>query len=210
MLGLLLAIPIEQAEQIELRGTIHDTSVPPPPHDQLLADARWIRPDLVAYRLGVRRAAADVQLAEAEKIFGRLCPLHSLRPAQQRADRRPERQQLVGGRFRQHSAVQPQPGQHPPRTAQRLANAHRIGRAGTTDQRRSPQRLHRISGQSRYRQPARRSILPRSRRIRDSSLRLLEQEETAQSIIWPPSANTTTSCGNIATRSSATAAACCG
>ncbi|HTU23745.1 MAG TPA: TolC family protein [Pirellulales bacterium] len=67
VLGLMLAMPLEQSEQIALRGTIHDTSVPPAAHDELLAEARSIRPDLVAYRLGVRRAAADVELAQAEK-----------------------------------------------------------------------------------------------------------------------------------------------
>jgi outer membrane protein, heavy metal efflux system len=63
-----LALSLNQAETMELFGTIHDTSVPPASHDELLVLARSIRPDLVAYRLGVRRAAADVRLAEAEKL----------------------------------------------------------------------------------------------------------------------------------------------
>ncbi|HEV3137546.1 MAG TPA: TolC family protein, partial [Pirellulales bacterium] len=51
----------------ELHGAIRDSAPAPPPHDELLQIARTSRPDLNAYRLGVRRAQADVQLAHAEK-----------------------------------------------------------------------------------------------------------------------------------------------
>ncbi len=67
VLGLLLAIKIEAAEQIQIHGSMRDSAPEPPADDELLAIARGVRPDLVAYRLGVRRAEADVQLAVAEK-----------------------------------------------------------------------------------------------------------------------------------------------
>ena len=66
-LGLLLAMTIEQAEQIEVRGTLHDTAPQPPAEDDLIALANGSRPDLAAFRMGVQRARSDVQLAEAEK-----------------------------------------------------------------------------------------------------------------------------------------------
>jgi outer membrane protein, heavy metal efflux system len=66
VLGLLLATPAEEAERIELRGSINDTAPPPPPQSDLQALAKSNRPDLVAYRLGIRRAQADVKLAQAE------------------------------------------------------------------------------------------------------------------------------------------------
>ncbi len=66
-LGLLLAVPVQESERIELRGAIRDAAPAPPPHDELLQIAQGSRPDLNAYRLGVRRAQADVQLAQAEK-----------------------------------------------------------------------------------------------------------------------------------------------
>jgi cobalt-zinc-cadmium efflux system outer membrane protein len=66
-LGLLLAMPIEQAEQIEVRGTLRDTAPQPPADEELIALAYGSRPDLAAFRMGVQRARSDVRLAEAEK-----------------------------------------------------------------------------------------------------------------------------------------------
>jgi outer membrane protein, heavy metal efflux system len=67
-LALLLALPLEQAEQIELLGSLRDIAPPPPTDDELIALAYGARPDLMAFRLGVQRARADVQLSEAEKL----------------------------------------------------------------------------------------------------------------------------------------------
>jgi cobalt-zinc-cadmium efflux system outer membrane protein len=67
-LALLLALPLEQAEQIELLGSLRDTAPLPPPDDELIALAYGARPDLMAFRLGVQRARADVRLSEAEKL----------------------------------------------------------------------------------------------------------------------------------------------
>jgi outer membrane protein, heavy metal efflux system len=67
-LALLLALPLDQADQIELHGTLRDDAPQPPADDDLVALAYGSRPDLVAFRLGVTRARADVQLSEAEKL----------------------------------------------------------------------------------------------------------------------------------------------
>lgn len=67
-LAVLLAIPLEQAEAIELRGSLQDTTSAAPPIDQLVPMAVSGRPDLVAYRLGVHRAEADVKLAVANRM----------------------------------------------------------------------------------------------------------------------------------------------
>jgi cobalt-zinc-cadmium efflux system outer membrane protein len=67
-LGLLLAMPIEEAERTELRGAFRDTAPPPPNERELFTLALSIRPDLNAYRLGVQRAESDVRLAEAERV----------------------------------------------------------------------------------------------------------------------------------------------
>ena len=154
VLGLMLAIPLEQAEQIELRGTIHDTSVPPPPHDQLLVEARSIRPDLVAYRLGVRRAAADVQLAEAEKlsdVFVLYTPYQLQNNAPIGGQNSTSWSAAVFGSIPLFNRNQ---GNIRRAAAQRLANADRADRTGTTSQRRSPRCLCGIPGQPRHRQPA--------------------------------------------------------
>lgn len=66
-LALLLAIPLEAAEQMELHASLRDAAPQPPPDDELIAMAYGSRPDLAAFRLGVNRARADVQLSQAEK-----------------------------------------------------------------------------------------------------------------------------------------------
>ena len=60
-------MPPAQAEALELRGTIRDDVPPPPPVDVLTRMALEARPDLNAYRLGLQRAEAEVQLARANR-----------------------------------------------------------------------------------------------------------------------------------------------
>lgn len=67
-LATLLGLPPAQAEDLQLRGTLRDEAPPPPTADGLIPIALDARPDLVAYRLGIRRAAADVGLARANRL----------------------------------------------------------------------------------------------------------------------------------------------
>ena len=67
-LGGLLAIPPGAAENLAIRGTIHDSAPPPPPLDVLTQSALVNRPDLISYRLGIARAEADVTLAKAQRF----------------------------------------------------------------------------------------------------------------------------------------------
>lgn len=67
-LATLLNISPETAENLELRGTLHDRGEPPPCAQELVRLALEARPDLAAYRLGVQRAQADVRLAKAERV----------------------------------------------------------------------------------------------------------------------------------------------
>lgn len=62
-LALLLSIPSEASESIELRGSMRDTYPPPPGGEELVQMALGARPDVIAYRLGIRRAEAEVTLA---------------------------------------------------------------------------------------------------------------------------------------------------
>ncbi len=63
----LLHLPPAEAPKLELRGSILDKAPPPPPMDQLVRTALESRPDVVSYRLGIKRANADVKLAQANK-----------------------------------------------------------------------------------------------------------------------------------------------
>src|SRR5262249_18520586 len=63
-----LNVPGPQAEAMEIRGTIHDPFPPPPAVDELIRLALDGRPDVVAFRLGIRRAEAEVQLARANRL----------------------------------------------------------------------------------------------------------------------------------------------
>ncbi len=67
-LGVLLNVPGPEAEALQIRGTIHDSFPPPPPVDELIRLALECRPDVVAFRLGIRRADAEVKLARANRM----------------------------------------------------------------------------------------------------------------------------------------------
>lgn len=67
-LGTLLFLPPDQAENLQVRGTIFDKAPPPPPVDELIKLALDVRPDLQSFRLGVQRAEADVRLARANRL----------------------------------------------------------------------------------------------------------------------------------------------
>lgn len=65
-LALLLALPAEEADNLPVRGSLHDQAPPPPATDELIRLALQSRPDLAAFRLSVGRAQANVQLSRAE------------------------------------------------------------------------------------------------------------------------------------------------
>jgi cobalt-zinc-cadmium efflux system outer membrane protein len=66
-LGMMLNIPPDQSETLEVRGSIEDR-VPAPPSLQEMVDiALSRRPDVVAYRLGLKSAESGVRLAMANR-----------------------------------------------------------------------------------------------------------------------------------------------
>jgi cobalt-zinc-cadmium efflux system outer membrane protein len=67
VLGEILNLHPQQAEGIELRGTIGDLAPPPPGQDELIQIAYSSRPDVAAYRLGVTTAEANVKLQRANR-----------------------------------------------------------------------------------------------------------------------------------------------
>lgn len=67
-LATILNIPRENAERVELRGTLRDQQDGVPTIDDLIAMALVARPDLNAYRMSLCRAMADVRLAKANRL----------------------------------------------------------------------------------------------------------------------------------------------
>jgi len=67
-LAVLLNISFQEAEGLRFRGSIRETSPPPPPTDDLVRMALDCRPDLAAFRLGISRAEAEVRLAHANRL----------------------------------------------------------------------------------------------------------------------------------------------
>jgi cobalt-zinc-cadmium efflux system outer membrane protein len=67
-LAVLLALPLSEACNLTIRGSLRTSSPTLPCQEELVQLALQIRPDLTAYRLGIDRARADVQLARAEGI----------------------------------------------------------------------------------------------------------------------------------------------
>jgi cobalt-zinc-cadmium efflux system outer membrane protein len=66
-LGLLLDLPRQESESLQVRALLHDTRPLPLPEDELVRTALASRPDLIANRLGTQRAQADVKLAYANR-----------------------------------------------------------------------------------------------------------------------------------------------
>lgn len=66
-LALLLAIPVEQADTLPVRGSLRDQAPPPSCTDELIALALQTRPDLAAFQLSVDHARANVRLSQAER-----------------------------------------------------------------------------------------------------------------------------------------------
>ncbi|MBI2826495.1 MAG: TolC family protein [Planctomycetia bacterium] len=65
-LATLLNVPAVEGERLAVRGMIATPTENVPPLEDLIGLALANRPDLVAYRLGIQRAQADVGLARAE------------------------------------------------------------------------------------------------------------------------------------------------
>ena len=68
-LSLLLNLPAESAEEVQVRGTLRERGPSPPGSTDLREIAESARPDLAALRLEVRRAEAEVEL-EHRNRFG--------------------------------------------------------------------------------------------------------------------------------------------
>lgn len=68
VLGELLNLQAEEAERLELRGTLGDLAPPAPAQPELLQLALAARPDVIAWRLGITAAQANVGLQRANRF----------------------------------------------------------------------------------------------------------------------------------------------
>jgi cobalt-zinc-cadmium efflux system outer membrane protein len=66
-LAMMLNLAPDQADGLEMRGTLEDRGPPPPPPAELVQIALSCRPDVVAYRLGLGTAESGVRLARANR-----------------------------------------------------------------------------------------------------------------------------------------------
>jgi cobalt-zinc-cadmium efflux system outer membrane protein len=67
-LAVLLNLPPADVDRLDLRGAIGGFDLDLPGEEQLIDLALRSRPDLNAYRLGVQRAQAEVQMAKADRL----------------------------------------------------------------------------------------------------------------------------------------------
>ena len=155
-------------------GDRSSTTRPPPPVlDELKQIALAVRPDLVAFRLGIQRAEADVRARPGQSLLRRLRALPALHVPEQHAVR-PEEPDLLGPRRdRPPADLQPQPGRDPARQAERDPDPDRA--RDRSSGRRSPRsRSPRRSTRSRGRRSSgsRRSSCPTAVQVRDDTYRL--------------------------------------
>ena len=67
-LAVLLNMPAEETSRLQPQGVLRDSYPPPPPAEELAAIALKCRPDLLAGRLGIGRANAEVNLQRANRF----------------------------------------------------------------------------------------------------------------------------------------------
>ena len=67
-LAAMLAIGRDEAAQLEVRGRIRPPEIPLPGRDELVKMALESRPDVQAFRLGIDRARADMNIAKKERF----------------------------------------------------------------------------------------------------------------------------------------------
>jgi cobalt-zinc-cadmium efflux system outer membrane protein len=67
-LATLLNVPADQSESLDVRGKLRQDAPAPPAGDALIRLALDRRPDLVAFRLGIGKAVADVELARRNRL----------------------------------------------------------------------------------------------------------------------------------------------
>lgn len=178
-LGLLLDYKPEESTDIPLRAALRSTEAVPPPRDKLLEVAREHRPDLCAYRLGVQRAQADVRLAQAEKHTD----LFLLYTPYQLQDNRPLGTEnsnswslAVFGSVPLFNRNQGNIRRAETNVAQTRSELEVITHHMEVE---VDQSLAEFQASLDAVQRIERTILPRSRRIRDASLNLLRQGEAS-------------------------------
>ena len=64
-LALMLNLPLDDVERIDVFDPVGKLREPPVAKEELVKRALAIRPDLIAYKYGMRRAQADLKLARA-------------------------------------------------------------------------------------------------------------------------------------------------
>ena len=67
-LATVLAIRPTEAIALELKGSINDDTPPLPSTEDLTKLAMEVRPDVLSFRLGIKRAQSDVRLARANRL----------------------------------------------------------------------------------------------------------------------------------------------
>lgn len=67
-LAMMLNLAPDQADSLEVSGTLEDRGPPPPAQEELIQIALSCRPDVVSYRLGLETASSGVRLAKANRF----------------------------------------------------------------------------------------------------------------------------------------------
>jgi outer membrane protein, heavy metal efflux system len=67
-LAVLLNVPPQVADRVDVRGSLEDTAPPPPAEEDLIRFALQARADVSSYRLGVSAAEAAYELARANRF----------------------------------------------------------------------------------------------------------------------------------------------
>ena len=171
-LGVLLNLPPQATDTMDLRGSIVDRAPPPPPESELIQIALAVRPDVVSYRLGVQRAEADVRLARAN----RMSDVYVLYQPYTLQDNTPfglkSPTSWALGVDRAAAGLQPKPGKHHPVQAQRDPDAARARDTRAAGDHRGPARREGVREYQAVRRADQEGATPRRQLVMDDTEKL--------------------------------------
>ena len=147
VLGELLGIPPDEAERLELRGTIGDLAPPLIFQPELVQLALDQSPGCGGLSPRDRGGGSQCRATTGQPIRGRLCALPAVHLSEQRTLWQAKRHVVGDGNHGSATGLQPQPGQHRACEDQRLPVRGAVGVPGETRRDRSPTGDQGISSQ---------------------------------------------------------------
>ncbi len=177
-LALRLNVPPSQAESIRVRGLLREVRPLPAPPEELIRVALECRPDLVAYRLAIGRARADVQLAQANRFADIYMVYQPYTYMSGQYEGLRSSYAYALGINAARTVVQPQSGQHPPGRVECRPGPHELASRERRVAFEVDEAIREFLRSQAGVLQLEREVLPRARLARDNAYGQYRQDET--------------------------------